>query len=444
MRGFIVLLLLSSFLFSDNNVVDVNSSVSTSVENVMHEVSDTIEVVSNFEEVDSIFLYISFKLNEGFKHMGLYFEFFNFDTAKIFLILIILGSSWLFRYIISFVIEWKFSKNSNLKDDLIYKLVESVKVPFLWFLLVMSIFWSMKVFYFPDLLADSIVSIYKTIQLSTGVWLIWNTLTNYKEVYLKNKKNLKVEEVDLILISLKIVLLVSASLITIYTYWPDVLKYIGGAGIVLGFLMKDSFASYLAAFKLVTENDLSVGDWIKYSKGEGTIMKIGLFYTKIRAFNQSMILVSNSELIKDSVINYDKRVVRRIKFDFYLPINLHSKKISSILNEIRKMMENHEGISSDTKLTEDKRMNSVRKREFGFSDTLFVHLVDVQHGNKVNVYAFTKKDDWEFQRATKEDVILKIKEILEDYGCSMIIEAKYLQNPFEQNIESFKLDDSKK
>jgi MscS family membrane protein len=443
MRVFLVLLLFLFSLYGNENKIDVNSSVdSNKVEKVIHEVSDTFNIVSDFEEVDSVFLYVLFKLNEGFKSIGFYFNFLNLDTAKTLLIFIILASSWFFRYLISYSIERKFAR-TNVRDDLIYKLVESVKVPFLWFLLVISVFWSVKVFYFPGVLDNNIVSLYKTIQLFTGVWLVWNILSNYKEIYLEKKKDLKVEEVDLILISLKIVLILVSVLITIYTYWPDVLKYIGGAGLVIGIFMKDSFSSYLAAFKLVTEKDISVGDWIKYSKGEGTIMKIGLFYTKIRAFDQSMILVSNSDLISDTVINYDKRVVRRIDFDFYLPINLHSTKISSILKDIRKMMENHDGISSDTKLAEDKKMNSVRKREYGFSDTLFVHLVDVQHGNKVNVYAFTKKDDWEFQRATKEDVILKIKEILESYGCSMIIEAKYLQNPYEQSEESFIKNDKK-
>jgi hypothetical protein len=47
------------------------------------------------------------------------------------------------------------------------------------------------------------------------------------------------------------------------------------------------------------------------------------------------------------------------------------------------------------------------------------------------VYAYTTKNDWKFQLDTQEDVILNIKEILEKYNCSLIIEAKYLQNPYD-------------
>ncbi len=413
---------------------DLNNSVSSKVEKVIVEVSDTIKTVSQIDEADNMFQFLLFKMNEGFKSIGLYFDFFHLDTAKMLLIIIFLSLSWVLRYIISNVIEWKFSKNLKKEEDLVFRLVESVKIPMLWFLIVFSIHWSVKVLYYPYNISNNIESVFNTIQLFMGVWLFWNGLTNYSDIILKNKNKFKVEEIELIIITLKILLILISSIITIYTYWPDILKYVGGAGLVMGILMKDSFASYLAAFKLVTEKDFSIGDWISFSKGEGTIYKIGLFYTKVRAFNQSMILVPNSELIRDSVINYNTRIVRRIKFDFYLPINLSSAKISLILEEIRKMIKNHDGISSETSLSNDKKLNEERKLEFGFSDTLFVHLVNVEHGNKINVYAFTKKDEWKFQRDTKESIILEIKKILEEHSCSMIIEAKYLQNPFvDQN-----------
>ena len=427
----LILIFAVSFLGAVELVsVDSNDTVQT----VISDVKDTIVIAASTGDADSAFLYLLFKMNEYFKIKDLFFEFYELNSAKLALILLILGSSWVLRTLISKIIELFFKFYKKESEDLVFKLVESVRKPFLWFLIVWSIYWSIKLYLYPELPTKELQSFFSTVHLFTGGWLFWNILNNYKDIVIaKQNRRLKVEEVELITISLKILLITTISLITIYMYWPETLKYIGGAGVVIGLVMKDSVASYFAAFKLVTDDDISVGDWIKTSKTEGFIDSIGLFYTKVRAFDNGLVLVPNSELIKDSTINYDRRSNRRVKFYFYLPINMSSKKIRAILDDIRKMIQNHESIASNKKLSSDKRKDTIQKRKYGYSDTLLVNLVDVEHGHKVMVYAYTTKNDWKFQLDTKEDVILKIKEILEKYGCSLIIEAKYLQNPYDIN-----------
>jgi len=429
---------LAASSFSDvNNSIQKDSNVTSvvkKVEKVTEKVTDTLKVASSTGNTDSAFQYILFKLNEFFKFQNLYFEFFKLDSAKLILILIILGASWFLRYLISKIIELIFRFYRKESEDLVFKLVESVKIPFLWFLIFFSIYWSIKVYLYPKMLNKELVSLFATIHLFTGAWLIWNLLENYKNIVIaKKNRRLKVEEVELITISLKILLVTIITLVTIYMYWPETLKYISIGGFAIGYVMRNSVASYVAAFKLVMDDDISIGDWIKTSKTEGYIDSIGLFYTKVRAFDNGLVLVPNSELMKDSTINYDRRANRRIKFNFYLPINMSSNKIKLILADVRKMMLDHESIASNKKLSSDKRRDVVQKRKYGYSDTLLVNLIDVEHGHKVMIYAYTTKNDWKFQLDTKEDIILKIKEILESYGCSLIIEAKYLQNPFDSN-----------
>ena len=406
-------------------------------------VSETIKIASEIEEVDGLFQYILYEMNSFFTKEGLFFELWFINTAKLVLSLVILGLSWVVRFFISMIFRL-FEKN---EFHLFSKIIVSVKGPLLLFLVFWSIYWSAKIVYYPDILSLEFESFFNTIHLFTGGWLLWNLLSSYEEFVLERKgRTLKVEEVDLMVSSSKILLFVIIVLITIYMYWPNTLKYIGGAGFILAFALKDSVASYMATFKLVIELDFSVGDWVKYFNGEGTIDKIGLINTKIRTFDMGLLLVPNSELTKDSVINYSRRTVRRVKFDFYLPINLHSNKIRKILVDVKEMIKKHPNISYNKVLNKDKKKDVIAKRKAGFSDTLMVNLINVEHGNKVNVYAFTNKDDWQFQLDTQEDIILKIKEILEGYGCSMIIEAKYLQNPFEEkkNVQKNELIEIKK
>jgi len=447
----IILVFLCSVIFAtelgDTNKsiqIDNNSTVVEKVEQAVVEVKETVKTAVETGDADTAFLFLLFKMNEYFKAKGFYFEFYELNTAKLVLILLILGSSWLLRILISRFIEFIFKLYKKESEDLVFKLVESVKLPFLWFLIFWSIYWSIKVYLYPVLPSDKLDSTFNTIHLFTGGWLVWNLLTNFNNIIVENKRRkLKVEEVGLITISLKILLVVTISLITVYMYWPDTLKYIGGAGVAIGFIMKDSVASYFAAFKIVTEHDIGVGDWVKTSKTEGYIDSIGLFYTKIRAFDNGLVLVPNSELLKDLTINYDRRLNRRVKFFFYLPINMSSDRLVQILIDIKKMVRNHKNVASNLKLSDNKELNVIRKRKYGLSDSIIVNLVNVEHGHKIMVYCYTTKNDWQFQLDTTELLMIETKRILEGYGCSLIIEAKYLQNPFDDNEKLAQIEPEK-
>ena len=439
MKNIVIILFFVVSILGASTVIDANSSIKTEnnttitntvvkkVEKVTKEVTDTLKVATSVGDTDTAFQYILYKLNEFFKSHNLYFEIFKLDSAKLILILIILGSSWFLRFLISKIIEFIFRFYKKESEDLIFKLVDSVKVPFLWFLIFFSIYWSIKVYVYPEILNKELVAAFSTIHLFTGAWLIWNILENYKNIVIaKKNRRLKVEEVELITISLKILLIAIVFLITIYMYWPETLKYISIGSFAVAYAMKDSVASYFAAFKLVTDLDFSIGDWIKIADVNGDIISIGLFYTKVRDFENGLVLVPNSELIKNPVINYSRRQNRRVKFFFYLPINIESNKIQVILDEVRNIVRNH----PDIMFTKNNKFDSRKKMRIGQSDTQLVNLVDVEHGNKIMIYCYTTKNDWKQQLYARQDIILKIKKILEKHNCSMIIEAKYLQDPF--------------
>ena len=124
--------------------IDSNITVTEKVEKVAEKVADTIKVATSTGDTDTAFQYLLYKLNEFFKSQNLYFEIFKIDSAKLILILIILGSSWFLRYLISKIIELIFKFYKKESEDLVFRLVESVKIPFLWFLIFWSIYWSIE------------------------------------------------------------------------------------------------------------------------------------------------------------------------------------------------------------------------------------------------------------------------------------------------------------
>ena len=420
---------------SNNTIqtVDTNSTVIKKVENAVIEVKETLIIAASTGDTDSAFQFLLFKMNDFFKNYNLYFNILEFDTAKTVLIFIILISSKFLRFLISRGIEFIFKFYKKESENLVYNLVESVKGYFLWFLIFWSIYWSVKVYFYPEMPGENIKALFNTIHLLTFALLLWNLISNFKVIYVDSKKRtIRIEMVSLIVYTLKIIIIVFVATITFYKFFPGTLAFLGGAGVGLAFLMKDSTSDYVSTVKIVFEKAFSVGDWVKIEGYEGTVDSIDLWNIKIRSFNLSLIVIPTSKVVKGIYENFGRRLARSIKFDFYLPINMNVSKIKLILVDINKMLLNHEGISKKVVLSDDPEENEILKRRQGLSDTIFAHLLDVQHGNRINIYAFTNKDDWGFQRDIQQDIIFKIKEILEEYDCYMTIEAKYLQNPFEE------------
>ena len=180
-----------------------------------------------------------------------------------------------------------------------------------------------------------------------------------------------------------------------------VLAFGGIGGIAVGFAAKDLLANFFGGLMVYLDRPFSVGDWIRSpdKEIEGTVENIGWRQTRIRTFDQRPLYVPNATFTQISVENPSRMLNRRI----YETIGVcyeDAAKLPGIIQDVKAMLENHPEVDLRKTLI-------VNFNKFNASSLDFF------------IYTFTKTTQWVKYHEIKQDVLLKVLEIVHQHGADV-------------------------
>ncbi len=178
-----------------------------------------------------------------------------------------------------------------------------------------------------------------------------------------------------------------------------VLAFGGIGGIAIGFAAKDLLANFFGGLMIYLDRPFNVGDWIRSPDQdiEGTVENIGWRLTRIRTFDKRPLYVPNSVFTNISVENPSRMTHRRIKETIGIRYD-DASKMKIIVADVKKMLQEHEDIDETQTLI-------INFNEFAASSLDFF------------IYTFTKTTNWIRFHEVKQDVLLKVIEIVESHGA---------------------------
>ena len=91
---------------------------------------------------------------------------------------------------------------------------------------------------------------------------------------------------------------------------------IGIAGIVVGFAARDSLENFIAGVTVLVDKPFRVGDYITIDDQYGQVEEITLRSTRIRTVRNEIMVLPNTEMITEKVLNHTKRNVLRLDIPF--------------------------------------------------------------------------------------------------------------------------------
>jgi potassium efflux system protein len=94
---------------------------------------------------------------------------------------------------------------------------------------------------------------------------------------------------------------------------------VGALGVGIGFGLQNVVNNFVSGFILIFERSVQIGDTIQLSDLQGTIVHIGLRASQMRTFNGSEVIIPNSELISNRLVNWTMSDRRR-RYDVALGI----------------------------------------------------------------------------------------------------------------------------
>ena len=169
---------------------------------------------------------------------------------------------------------------------------------------------------------------------------------------------------------------------------------IGGLAIALG--AQKSLENLIGGISLLMDKAVHVGNFCKIGNQLGTVEDVGLRSVKVRTLDQSLLVVPNGTLAQMQFENFGPRRKCLINQHFSLRIETQVEQLRFVLDRVQNMLNQEPTIETGTS----------RIRVANFAGAAF----------ELELWAYVKTSDWAEFTAVRQDVVLKIAEIVEAAG----------------------------
>ena len=373
------------------------------------------------------------KINTGLRH-------FHTDMGRLSIFLLIMlvawGAAYFFYYKLYAFLRRHIEAEYHETDEMMLSNLDGMRRPFFILVIAFGFRLGLEVLFHPMPLPENLALFFYAVILATVAYVIIVIIDSIFFDYLVKKgelqnKQLRQELVNLILSIIKVIIVIvalSMLLVRMGVNITGLVASLGIGGLAVALAAQNTLSNFFGLLKIIFDNSFSQGDWIETKEVEGTVVEIGFISTMIRTFDNALITVPNASLANTPLKNWSKRTVgRRIKMQLGVTYGSDRKALMAAVEEIERMLLEHPGIAAPQKL-DTKEILPRHRREsklvswedkYGVKSTLLVYLDEFADSSiNILVYCFSKSVVWQEWLAVKQDVLLKIWEILERHGLS--------------------------
>ena len=289
-------------------------------------------------------------------------------------------------------------KSENQLDDTIINVIEGplkfLPVVIGFFIASSYINFSFDVQNFIDLINRSLITIFI-------FWLLHQLVIPFSFLIKKFEEKISKPLVDWTLRGLKILIFILGT-VAILELWGikvgPVIAGLGLFGVAVALGAQDLFKNLISGIMILMERRFTIGDVILVSgEVEGVVEQIGFRSTLVRRFDSTPVMVPNYKFAEQSVTNHTRRHHRRIRWLIGLEYKTSINQLKKIRDEITKLININKDFAKNKNSNFFVRIDS-------FSDSSIDMLVQT----------FTVTNDWGEYLKIKEDLAVKIIEIVEE------------------------------
>ena len=148
------------------------------------------------------------------------------------------------------------------------------------------------------------------------------------------------------------------------------------------------------------------------------VESFGFRSTRIRTFEQTLVAIPNNRLAEFVIDNISSRPYRRVWITVGLTYDTPSDAMREAVSRIEKLLRNHPEVSQES--------------------TMLVRFNEISENSlDIMVYYFTATTVWEDYLRIREDVNLKIMEIVESLGLEMAFPTRTIHlSPDSEDLKA--------
>ncbi len=176
-----------------------------------------------------------------------------------------------------------------------------------------------------------------------------------------------------------------------------VIASLGVGGFAFALAVRPTLENFFAGITLFLDKPVRVGEFCQFGDVIGTVEEIGLRSTRIRRWGGNLLAVPNAQFAEFQIDNYDDARHIWIRTQIDLRYETTADQMRYVLARMREMLMAHPKLSGEP-----------RVRLIGFGDFSL----------KVEILAYTDTGTWSEWHAIREDVYLRVMEVVEEAGTA--------------------------
>ena len=199
---------------------------------------------------------------------------------------------------------------------------------------------------------------------------------------------------------------------------------LGIGGLAIGFGAQKTIENLFGGVSVLGDEVFRVGDVCRFGDRTGVVEDIGLRSTRIRTDERTLVAIPNGTVATINLENLSRR--DKILFKTTLGLRPETKPdhMRFVLAEVRKLLYSHPKIETQT----------VR-----------VRLTDIAGSSlSVEVFAYILTRDFNEYAAVREDLLLRIMDVMEDTGGGLALPAQTLYLSRDSGVEKQKAENAAK
>lgn len=347
-------------------------------------------------------------------------------VARLLLIVVVLVLASIMRRFLTWIavrpLRRLASRNQFEYDD---QILNAVRQPIRYIVFAFAILIGLQILAVGDSIDIFIANVARTLIIFALLLLVYRMI----DLLAANSRRLEaitrieVEErlLPFMRTAVKLVIIAIGVVIILQEWGYDVSGLVAGlglGGLAFSLAAQDTVANLFGFVAIVSDNPLTVGEYIKTPDVEGIVEHVGLRSTRVRQLDQAVVYVPNNKLANSAILNWSRLSKRRVNFLLGVTYDSSSGQLRVLLHRIREMLKSQDTIDPDSVV--------VYFTEFGDSAL------------NILVRSYVYKADWAEFTAEQERLMLLIMDTVSDLNMSVAFPSQslYIENlPEILNVE---------
>jgi len=306
-------------------------------------------------------------------------------------------------------VEELIRQTETVWDDAVITIIRTIRPPFYWYVAFYIALKYLKIEGWPEKAVDLILITWLVYQVVLALRIM---IDFYVEQRLSKTDRGAQAATQLVHSLVGVGLWLLGGLFLLQNFGINVTSLIAGlgiGGIAIALAAQNILADLFSSLAIFFDKPFVQGDFIELGGNKGTVQKIGIKTTRIRALNGEEIIISNREVTGVVIKNIGRRKERRVIFRIGIVYETLTDKVKMVPELIREVIEAQEQTQFD-------RVHLKELAESALSFEVVYHI---------------KSKDYEVYMDINQKVLLGIKEMFERHNIEIAYPTRmvYVNKP---------------